>query len=128
MRVSGVNIPRDKQVVIALTYVFGIGNTTSQKILGAAKIAENTRVKDLTQDQEDKLRALIEKEYKTEGDLRREVSSNIKRLKDIKAYRGIRHAKKLPVRGQRTKTNSRTVRGNKRNMAGSGRKPAGQKI
>lgn len=127
MRVSGVNIPRDKQVVIALTYVFGIGSTTSQKILGAAKIAENTRVKDLTQDQEDKLRALIEKEYKTEGDLRREVSSNIKRLKDIKAYRGIRHAKKLPVRGQRTKTNSRTVRGNKRNMAGSGRKPAGQK-
>ncbi len=127
MRVSGVNIPRDKQVVISLTYVYGIGNTTASKILAAAKINESTRVKDLTQDQEDKLRALIEKEYKTEGDLRREVSSNIKRLKDIKAYRGIRHAKKLPTRGQRTKTNSRTVRGNKRLMAGSGKKPTGQK-
>ena len=127
MRVSGVNIPRDKQVVIALTYVYGIGKTTSMRILEAAKINQSTRVKDLSQDQEDKLRALIEKEYKTEGDLRREVSSNIKRLKDIKAYRGTRHAKKLPVRGQRTKTNSRTVRGNKRNMAGSGRKPANQK-
>ncbi|OGH66694.1 MAG: 30S ribosomal protein S13 [Candidatus Magasanikbacteria bacterium RIFCSPHIGHO2_02_FULL_41_13] len=127
MRVSGVNIPRDKQVIISLTYVYGIGDTTAKSILGKAKIPENVRVKDLTQDQEDKLRALIEKEHKTEGDLRREVSSNIKRLKDIKAYRGIRHAKKLPVRGQRTKTNSRTVRGNKRLMAGSGRKPAGQK-
>ena len=127
MRVSGVNIPRDKQVIISLTYVYGIGDTTAKSILGKAKIPENVRVKDLTQDQEDKLRALMEKEHKTEGDLRREVSSNIKRLKDIKAYRGIRHAKKLPVRGQRTKTNSRTVRGNKRNLAGSGRKPAGQK-
>lgn len=127
MRVSGVNIPRDKQVVIALTYVYGIGNTTATRILDAAKIEKNTRVKDLTQDQEDKLRAFIEKEYKTEGDLRREISSNIKRLKDIKAYRGVRHAKKLPVRGQRTKTNSRTVRGNKRLMAGSGRKPTNQK-
>lgn len=127
MRVSGVNIPREKQVVIALTYVYGIGNTTAVRILDVAKIGHSTRVKDLTQDQEDKLRALIEKEYKTEGDLRREVSSNIKRLKDIKSYRGIRHSKKLPVRGQRTKTNSRTVRGNKRNMATSGKKPSGQK-
>jgi small subunit ribosomal protein S13 len=127
MRVSGVNIPREKQVVIALTYVYGIGKTTAVRILDVAKIAHNTRVKDLNQDQEDKLRALIEKEYKTEGDLRREVSSNIKRLKDIKAYRGVRHSKKLPVRGQRTKTNSRTVRGNKRNMAASGKKPAAQK-
>jgi len=127
MRVSGVNIPRDKRIVVALTYVYGIGKTTSLRILETAKIDQSTRVKDLTQDQEDKLRALIEKEYKTEGDLRREVSSNIKRLKDIKAYRGTRHAKKLPVRGQRTKTNSRTVRGNKRNLATSGKKPAAQK-
>ncbi len=127
MRVSGVNIPRDKRVVIALTYVYGIGKTTAVRILDAAKVDHSTRVKDLTQDQEDKLRALIEKEHKTEGDLRREVSSNIKRLKDIKAYRGTRHAKKLPVRGQRTKTNSRTVRGNKRNLATSGKKPAAQK-
>lgn len=127
MRVSGVNIPRDKRVVIALTYVYGIGKTTAVRILDAAKVDHSTRVKDLTQDQEDKLRALIEKEHKTEGDLRREVSSNIKRLKDIKAYRGTRHAKKLPVRGQRTKTNSRTVRGNKRNLATSGKKPSAQK-
>lgn len=127
MRVAGVSIPRDKQVVIALTYVYGIGKTTSMDILKKANVKEDTRVKDLTQEQEDKLRAIIEKEQKVEGDLRREVSSNIKRLKDIKAYRGTRHAKKLPVRGQRTKTNSRTVRGNKRNMAASGKKPSAQK-
>jgi small subunit ribosomal protein S13 len=127
MRVAGVSIPKDKQVVIALTYVYGIGKTTSVDILQKAGVKEATRVKDLTQDQEDKLRAIIEKELKTEGDLRREIASNIKRLKDIKAYRGTRHAKKLPVRGQRTKTNSRTVRGNKRVMAVSGKKPSAQK-
>lgn len=127
MRVAGVSIPRDKQVVIALTYVYGIGDTTAKSILKEAHIEESVRVKNLTQEEEDKLRAIIEKEHKTEGDLRREISSNIKRLKDIKAYRGVRHAKKLPVRGQRTKTNSRTVRGNKRNAAASGKKPAAQK-
>jgi small subunit ribosomal protein S13 len=127
MRLSGITIPKEKQVVIALTYVFGIGDTTAKKILAAARIAENVRVKDLTQAEEDVIRTIVEKQYKTEGDLRREVSSNIKRLKDIKSYRGTRHSKHLPVRGQRTKTNSRTVRGNKRNLAPSGKKVSAQK-
>jgi len=123
MRVSGISIPKEKRIVISLSYIFGIGPTLSKKILAKAKIDENTRTKDLTSDQEDKLRMMIEKEYKTEGDLRREVMANIKRLKDIKSHRGIRHMKHLPVRGQRTKTNSRTVRGNVRKTMGSGRKP-----
>ncbi len=127
MRVSGVSIPKEKRVVISLTYVFGIGPTTSKKILATANIDQNTRVKDLSQEQEDLIRRLIEKGHKTEGDLRREVASNIKRLKDTKSYRGIRHAKKLPVRGGRTKTNSRTLRGNKRSLATSGKKPTAQK-
>lgn len=122
MRVSGISIPKEKRIVISLGYIFGIGPTLSKKILAKAKIDENTRTKDLTSDQEDKLRMMIEKEYKTEGDLRREVMANIKRLKDIKSHRGIRHMKHLPVRGQRTKTNSRTVRGNVRKTMGSGRK------
>jgi small subunit ribosomal protein S13 len=117
MRVAGITIPRDKQVIISLTYIFGIGKTTAKKILEAAKVDGSTDVKDLTAAQEDMIRTIIEKQYKTEGDLRREVASNIKRLKDIKSYRGLRHIKHLPVRGQRTKTNSRTVRGNKRNLA-----------
>lgn len=127
MRVAGVTIPKDKNVVIALTYVYGIGPTISRRILSQARVKEDTRVKDLTQEQEDLIRNLVEKGEKTEGDLRREVSSNIKRLKDIKSYRGSRHAKRLPVRGQRTKTNSRTGRGNKRNVATSGKKPTAQK-
>lgn len=127
MRVSGVNIPKQKQVGTALTYVYGIGLTSSAKILEAAKVEAHVRVKDLSREQEDAIRTIIERQFKTEGDLRREVSSNIKRLKDIKCYRGNRHAKRLPVRGQRTKTNSRTVRGNKRNMATSGKKPSAQK-
>jgi small subunit ribosomal protein S13 len=127
MRISGVTIPKDKRTIISLQYVYGIGAVRAKSILKEVGINESTRVKDLTQDEEDKIRSLVEKTYTTEGDLRREVNSNIKRLKDIKSYRGLRHAKKLPVRGQRTKTNSRTVRGNKRVMAGSGRKPAGQK-
>lgn len=127
MRVSGVTIPKEKRIVVSLTYVFGIGPSTANKILALAKVNENTRTKDLTQTQEDLLREIIEKQYKTEGDLRREVSSNIKRLKDIKCYRGVRHMKRLPVRGQRTKTNSRTVRGNKRNIAPSGKQMAAQK-
>lgn len=122
MRVAGISIPKEKRIIIALGYIFGIGLTLSKKILAKAKINENIRTKDLTPDQEDKLRMIIEKEYKTEGDLRREVMANIKRLKDIKAHRGIRHMKHLPVRGQRTKTNSRTVRGNVRKTMGSGRK------
>jgi len=127
MRVSGMTIPKDKRIVIGLTYIYGVGNSTAKKILSLAKVDENIRAKDLTQVQEDLLRNVIEKQYKTEGDLRREVVANIKRLKDIKSYRGIRHAKRLPVRGQRTKTNSRTVRGNKRNMATSGKKASAQK-
>lgn len=127
MRVSGITIPKEKRIVISLTYVYGIGPTTSKKILGLAKVDENIRTKDLTREQEDLLRNIIEKQYKTEGDLRREKSANIKRLKDIKSYKGVRHSRHLPVRGQRTKTNSRTVRGNKRNMATSGKKPVAQK-
>lgn len=127
MRVSGVTIPKNKRIIIALTYVKGIGSTTAQTILSQAKIDESIRVQDLTPEQEDRIRELIEGVYKTEGDLRREVSNNIKRLMDIKSYRGGRHAKRLPARGQRTKTNSRTVRGNKRNLAASGRKKAAAK-
>jgi small subunit ribosomal protein S13 len=127
MRVSGVTIPKQKRVVIALTYVYGIGSTSARKILVAADVDEHTRVKDLSQEQEDAIRAVIEGTHTTEGNLRRETTSNIKRLKDIKAYRGIRHTRGLPVRGQRTKTNSRTRRGNKRNLATSGKKKAAQK-
>ncbi len=127
MRVAGVTIPKNKIIEISLTYIYGIGDTTAKKILVAAKIEGTTRVQDLTQVQEDLLRAIIEKQYLTEGDLRREVVGNIKRLKDIKSYRGIRHMRHLPVRGQRTKTNSRTVRGNKRNLAPSGKKASAQK-
>ena len=127
MRVAGISIPKEKRVVIALTYVYGIGQTSAQKILKTAQVDENIHVKDLTEAQEDLIRSIVEKQHKTEGDLRREVASNIKRLKDIKSYRGSRHAKKLPCRGQRTKTNNRTLRGNKRNMATSGKKTAAQK-
>lgn len=127
MRVAGVSIPRDKRAIIALTYIYGIGPTTAKKILVAAKIDETVRIKDLTEAQEDLLRNIVEKQNTTEGDLRRQIQANIKRLKDIKAYRGVRHMRHLPARGQRTKTNSRTVRGNKRNLATSGKKPAAQK-
>ncbi len=126
-RISGVTIPKDKRIVIALTYIYGIGLVTSKKILAAAQIDESVRAKDLSDEQEDKIRAIVEKQYKTEGDLRREVMSNIRRLKDIKCYRGSRHTKHLPVRGQRTKVNTRTVRGNRKASVGSGRKPAASK-
>ncbi len=127
MRVAGISIPKEKRIVIALNYIYGVGPTLSKKILAKAKIDESIRTKNLTPEQEDALRLIIEKEYKTEGDLRREIQANIKRLKDIKAYRGIRHMKHLPVRGQRTKTNSRTVRGNTRKTMGSGRRKEGLK-
>ena len=127
MRVAGITIPREKPLVIALTYIYGVGLTSAKKIVDLSKIDPQKRIKELTQIEEDLVRNIVEKQYKTEGDLRRDVSSNIKRLKDIKCYRGTRHIKHLPTRGQRSKTNSRTVRGNKRNTAASGKKPTGQK-
>lgn len=116
-RIAGVDIPRDKRVVISLTYIFGIGKTTAQKILQDAGVSEDTRVRDLTEDEITRIRREVEK-YKTEGDLRREVALNIKRLMEIGSYRGIRHRRGLPVRGQKTKTNARTRKGPKRTVAG----------
>lgn len=113
-RISGVDLPRDKRAVIGLTYIYGIGKQTSMKILAEAGIDESVRIKDLTEDEVSKLRTIIEDNYIVEGDLRREISLNIKRLQEIGCIRGIRHRKHLPVRGQRTKTNARTVRGTKR--------------
>ena len=109
-RIAGVDIPREKRVVISLTYVYGIGLKTSQKILKEAGVSEDVRVKDLTGEQLDKIREAVDN-YKTEGDLRREVSMNIKRLVDLGCYRGLRHRRGLPVNGQRTKTNARTRKG-----------------
>lgn len=122
-RISGVNIPEQKRVEIALTYIYGIGDTSSQKILKTAGISPDTRVKDLTEPEISKIREVIDKGFTVEGDLQREVTSNIKRLKEINSYRGLRHKASLPVHGQRTKTNARTKRGKKITM-GSGRKKA----
>lgn len=126
-RIAGVTLPTDKRVAIGLTYIYGIGQQTASKILATAKINPDTRIKDLAEAEVNRLREIIEKEFKVEGELRSEVSLNIKRLKEIGSYRGIRHAKGLPTRGQRTKTNSRTVRGNVRRTMLSGRKPSAQK-
>ncbi|TSD02722.1 MAG: small subunit ribosomal protein S13 [Parcubacteria group bacterium Athens0714_16] len=126
MRILGITIPDNKKLEIGLTVVYGIGRPRAIEILKNAKIDKDKKSKDLTPEQENKIRELIEK-YSVEGDLKRKVSSNIKRLKDIKAYRGIRHMKRLPSRGQRTKTNSRTVRGNVRKTMGSGRKKVDKK-
>ncbi|OGZ69690.1 MAG: 30S ribosomal protein S13 [Candidatus Staskawiczbacteria bacterium RIFCSPHIGHO2_02_FULL_42_22] len=123
-RIAGVNIPDNKRIAIAITYIYGIGRSLSEKIIKETKIDPNKKAKDLTPAEINGLREFIEKSYKIEGDLRRDVMVNIKRLKDIGTWRGSRHAKKLPVRGQRTKTNTRTVRGNVRKTMGSGRKPA----
>ncbi|ANY74232.1 MULTISPECIES: 30S ribosomal protein S13 [Paenibacillus] len=116
-RIAGVDLPRDKRVEIALTYIFGIGKTTSQKVLKETGINPDTRVRDLTEDEVSKLRETIDKMVKVEGDLRREISLNIKRLTEIGCYRGIRHRRGLPVRGQRTKTNARTRKGPRRTVA-----------
>ncbi len=115
-RISGVNIPRNKRIEIALTYIFGIGKTTSNQVLSKLKINRDTKVSDLPENEIDKIRDEL-KTLKLEGDLRREVAMNIKRLQDISCYRGIRHTKKLPVRGQRTKTNARTRKGKKKTVA-----------
>jgi small subunit ribosomal protein S13 len=122
IRIAGINLPDEKRIEIALTYVFGIGPSTSRKILKLLKIDLNTRTKALSVEDANKLRDEIEKKYKVEGELKHEVKMNIKRLKDVGSYRGVRHQKGLPVSGQRTKTNSRTVRGNVRKTMGSGRR------
>ena len=117
-RIAGVDLPREKRVEIGLTYVFGIGLATSKEILAATEISPDTRVKDLTENEVSKLRDYIEHNVKVEGDLRREVSLNIKRLVEIGCYRGVRHRRNLPVRGQNTKNNARTRKGPKRTIAG----------
>ena len=122
-RIAGVNIPENKQILIALTYIYGIGLSLARKILNEAKINSSLKAKDLSPDEVNRLKEIIEKKYKVEGELRREVMMNIKRLRDIGSWRGIRHLRGLPVRGQRTRTNTRTVRGNVRKTVGSGRKP-----
>lgn len=127
VRIAGLVLPQEKRIEIALTYLYGIGRSEANKILASAKISPDTRTKNLTEDEVNKLREIIEKNYKVEGDLKRDVFSNIKRLKEIGSYRGMRHARGLPARGQRTKTNSRTVRGNVRRTMGSGRKSTAQK-
>lgn len=109
-RIAGVDLPRDKRIVIGLTYIYGIGNTTAKKVLAAAGVSEDIRVKDLTPEQEEKIRGQVD-QLKVEGDLRREVSLNIKRLQEIGSYRGMRHRRGLPVRGQHTKNNARTRKG-----------------
>lgn len=121
-RIAGVTLPAKKRIEVALTYIYGIGLTTAKKILKETGISADKRVNELTDDEADKLRAVVEKTYRVEGDLRREVLANIKRMKEIGSYRGERHKRNLPVHGQRTKTNSRTVRGNVRRTMGSGKR------
>jgi len=116
-RIAGIDLPRDKRVLIGLTYIYGIGRPTSEQVLAKANIDVNTRVKDLTEEEVAKLRSVLEEDHLIEGDLRREIAMNIKRLQDIGSYRGIRHRKRLPVRGQKTKTNARTVKGPKRTVS-----------
>ncbi|MEJ7902151.1 MAG: 30S ribosomal protein S13 [Thermomicrobiales bacterium] len=117
-RLSGVDLPREKRVEIGLTYIFGIGLTTSQNLLAATGINPDTRVRELTDDEVARLREIIDRDHRVEGDLRREVAMNIKRLIDIGSYRGLRHRRGMPVRGQRTRTNARTRRGPKRAIGG----------
>ena len=115
-RISGVDLPREKRIEIGLTYIFGIGRTTAKKILEATQVNPSTRVRNLTEDEVSKLREYIDKHVKVEGDLRRDITQNIKRLIEINCYRGIRHRRGLPCRGQRTKTNARTSKGPKRTV------------
>ena len=122
-RLAGVDIPREKRVEISLTYIFGIGRTTSQKILAETGIDRNTRVRDLTDEEVNKLRAYVDQNIKVEGDLRRDISQDIKRKMEIGCYQGIRHRRGLPVRGQRTHTNARTRKGPKKTVAGKKKVP-----
>ncbi|MEK7174906.1 MAG: 30S ribosomal protein S13 [Patescibacteria group bacterium] len=127
MRIAGINIPDNKRVEIALTYIFGVGRTLSNQTLQAAKINPDKKAKDLTSDEANKIKEYLEKNFKIEGELKRDITQNIKRKKDIGSYQGVRHIRGLPVRGQQTKTNNRTRRGNVRRTMGSGRKPTAQK-
>ena len=124
-RLAGVDLPRDKRVEIALTYIFGIGPTSAKKLVVAASVNPDTRVRDLTEAEVARIREILERDYRVEGDLRRQVAMSIRRLQEIGCYRGIRHRRGLPVRGQRTKTNARTRKGPKRTVAG--KKKVGKK-
>ena len=123
-RIAGVDLPRDKRVEIGLTSIYGIGHTTAARIVAQARIDPNTRIHQLTEEQVNQLRSIIETSYKVEGSLRSEVNMNIKRLMDVGCYRGLRHRRGLPARGQRTKTNARTRKGPRRTIAGKKRAPA----
>ena len=123
-RIAGIDIPREKRVEIALTYIYGVGLSSSQKILKQTNINPDTRVRDLTEDQVNRLREVIDRSLKVEGDLRREISLNIKRLMDLGCYRGLRHRRNLPVRGQRTHTNARTRKGPKKGLVRKAPAPA----
>jgi small subunit ribosomal protein S13 len=115
-RIAGVDIPREKRVIVSLTYIHGIGPATAAKVVTAANVSPDARVRDLTEDEVTRIRDIVDKRYRVEGDVRREVSMNIKRLMEIGAYRGVRHRRNLPVRGQRTKTNARQRRGSRRTV------------
>jgi len=121
-RIAGVDLPKDKHIVIGLQYIYGIGPTASKQLLGKAGIDEDLKVKDLTEEQATRIRNVLDADYKVEGDLRREVQFNVKRLVDIGCIRGLRHKRSLPVRGQRTRTNARTRRGTRKTVAGRGQK------
>lgn len=123
-RIAGVDLPRDKRVEVALTYIYGIGRTTSREILSQTGVDPNTRVKDLAEAEISRLREVLDRDYRVEGDLRREVTMNIKRLQEIGCYRGIRHRRNLPVRGQRTRTNARCKRGSRKTVPGRKRSRA----
>lgn len=125
MRIVGINIPDNKRIEYALAYIYGVGLPLSKKIVAIAQVDPNKRAHALNPQEINRIREIIEKNYKVEGDLRREIMMNVKRLKELQTYRGLRHMRGLPSRGQRTKTNSRTRRGNVRKTMGSGRKPAG---
>lgn len=126
-RIAGIDLPRNKRVEIGLTYIYGIGRSTSNSILAQAGVDRSTRVRDLAESEVNRLREVIDRNYRVEGDLRREVSLNIKRLMEIGSYRGLRHRHNLPVRGQRTRTNARTKRGPKKTVAGRGRRRGAKK-
>ena len=126
-RIEGVDLPRNKRVEVGLTYIYGIGPTRARQILSSTKVSPDTRVKDLSESDVASLREYINKNYKVEGDLRRDVQLSIKRLIEIGSYRGLRHRRNLPVRGQRTRTNSRTRKGTKKTVAGRGRRRGGKK-